>query len=53
MKVYAVVYEEWKEDENCVYGVFDSREKAQKCIDEMPEFLKDWNAFVIEEQNVE
>ena len=53
MKVYSVVYVDWRENEDCFYGNFDSREKAQKYIDELPEHLKDWNAFVIEEQDVE
>jgi septal ring-binding cell division protein DamX len=53
MKVYAVVYEEWTEDEDCIYGVFDSEEKAQNFIDGLPEYLKAGNPFVIEEQDVE
>lgn len=53
MKVYAVVYVDFSENSDCVYGNFDSREKAQRCIDEMPEYLKVGNPFVIEEQDVE
>jgi len=53
MKVYAVVYVDFSENSDCVYGVFDSREKAQNFINGLPEYLKAGNPFVIEEQDVE
>nr|QMP83119.1 MAG: hypothetical protein [Caudoviricetes sp.] len=53
MKVYSVVYVDWRENEDCGYGNFDSREKAQNFIDGLPEYLKAGNPFVIEEQDVE
>ena len=53
MKIYSVVYVDFSENENCVYGNFDSKDKAQNFIDGLPDYLKEGNPFVIEEQAIE
>lgn len=55
MKVYAVVYVHWDwVSEDSYDKIFDSKEKAQKYIEELPEYWKDNSGkWVIREWVVE